>query len=62
MGISLLTILARIEAHTLTMKKVTTMTISHVKRYAEDISVKNDIYNFNELFPNVVGLSAISWE
>ncbi len=38
------------------------MTISHVKRYAEDISVKNDIYNFNELFPNVVGLSAISWE
>ncbi|MBT0731138.1 hypothetical protein [Rosenbergiella nectarea] len=38
------------------------MTISHVKRYAEDISVKNEIYNFNELLPNVVGLSAISWE
>lgn len=38
------------------------MTISHVKRYAEDISIKNDIYNFNKLLPNVDGLSAISWE
>ena len=38
------------------------MTINIVTRYAEDISMENGICNFDKLFPNAVGLSAISWE
>lgn len=38
------------------------MTTNYVKRYAENINFKNDICDFNGLFPEMNGVSAVSWE
>lgn len=38
------------------------MTINYVKRYAENINIKNDICNFSGFIPEVNGISAVSWE
>ncbi|KFC07164.1 hypothetical protein GTGU_02086 [Trabulsiella guamensis ATCC 49490] len=38
------------------------MTTNYVRRYAEDINVKNDICDFSGLLPDINGISAISWE
>lgn len=38
------------------------MTINSIKRYAEDISIKNDICDFSELIPKMSGIAAVSWE
>ena len=52
----------RIGGRILMMKKVIIMTTNYIKRYAKDINTKNDISNFDELFPSVGGVSAVSWE
>ncbi|AUH00635.1 hypothetical protein CWC46_12970 [Prodigiosinella confusarubida] len=38
------------------------MTINYIKRYAENLNVKNDIANFNGLLFSLDGISAVSWE
>lgn len=38
------------------------MTISYIKRYAENINVANDICDFSDLIPEMNGISAVSWE
>lgn len=38
------------------------MTINCVKRYADDLNVKNDITNFDKLSFSLDGISAVSWE
>lgn len=38
------------------------MTINYVKRYADKLSEKNDITNFNASFSSLEGISAVSWE
>ncbi|WON77124.1 hypothetical protein [Serratia sp. UGAL515B_01] len=38
------------------------MTINYVKRYAENINIKNDICDFSDLIPEMNGISAVSWE
>lgn len=38
------------------------MTINYVKRYAENINSKNDIYDFSGFIPGMNGVSAVSWE
>ncbi|VTM70963.1 Uncharacterised protein [Raoultella planticola] len=53
---------AKTAAHILTMSKATTMTINCVKRYAADLTVKNDITNFDKLSFSLDGISAVSWE
>lgn len=44
------------------MKKGIIMTTNYVRRYAENINVKNDICDFSGLLPNINGISAVSWE
>jgi hypothetical protein len=53
---------AKIEAHILMMKKVIIMTTNYVKRYAENISIKNDICDLSSLLPGIDEISAVSWE
>lgn len=38
------------------------MTTNYIKRYAENINVKNDICDFEDLLSDINGVSAISWE
>ncbi|MDW8846757.1 hypothetical protein SD961_12795 [Erwinia sp. MMLR14_017] len=38
------------------------MTTNYVRRYAENISIKNDICDFSDLIPEINGISAVSWE
>ena len=38
------------------------MTTNYVKRYAENINIKNDICDLSGLLPDVNGVSAVSWE
>lgn len=38
------------------------MTTDYVKRYVENLSEKNDVTNFSEVFTSVNGVSAVSWE
>lgn len=44
------------------MNKVTIMTINYVRRYAENINLKNDICDFSDLIPEMNGILAVSWE
>lgn len=38
------------------------MTINYVKRYAEDIGLKNDIADFSKILSPIEGITAVSWE
>ncbi|WP_435928490.1 hypothetical protein [Dryocola sp. BD613] len=38
------------------------MAINYIKRYAENIEIKNDIFDFSGFIPKVDGISAVSWE
>jgi len=38
------------------------MTTNYIKRYSENLNIKNNITNFNEILASVEGISAVSWE
>lgn len=38
------------------------MITNYLRRYAENINVKNEICNFSNLLPDMNGISAVSWE
>jgi hypothetical protein len=46
----------------LMMKRVTIMITDYIKRYAENINIKNDICDFSDLDIGINGISAVSWE
>jgi hypothetical protein len=44
------------------MKEVIIMTTNYVKRYAENINIKNDICDLSGLLPGMNEIAAVSWE